>query len=310
MHKVSWIVAAVVLTLTADAVPAQDKEEARGKKVKYQLHSGYTVVPGSGLHGSPALAVFTDPSVFDKVLSKDNKKGKKVNLLPEDAFDKKMVVAAVFQGNNIFTYKVVKVTADGETLYVQFQWTSRLGDNPTQSYVSPLLLSVDRGEFSSVVFLAGTQKKAPVLGRVALARGEKVAYQQHTGYVESPTSGLKAGPALLTFSDRPSFDKVFAGDKAKGQKVNLLPEDAFDTKLVIAALVHEPRKWIFLLDNVTADGETLYVQYRSFPIMGSTGTLPTALIVAVDRGKYNRVIFLNEGKKMGTVEIAKEKKEK
>src|SRR5262249_12919240 len=84
-------------------------------------------------------------------------KGKKRNLLPKDAFDKKMVVATTVRGSNVSTYKVVKVTADRDTLYVQYQESSSFACN-NRVWSSPLILAVDKGRYTSVVFIMGNKK--------------------------------------------------------------------------------------------------------------------------------------------------------
>jgi hypothetical protein len=94
---------------------------------------------------------------LDKFLPNGEGRGKKPNLLPNDAFDKKLVVATTSRGANVYAYKVAKVTADGETLYVQYNYQETFaGNDKVRS--CPLILSVDKGKYTSVVFLTGGKK--------------------------------------------------------------------------------------------------------------------------------------------------------
>ena len=61
------------------------------------------------------------------------------------------------RGPNVSAYKVVKVTADGDTLYVQYRESSSFAGN-NRIWSSPLILSVDKGRYASVVFIRGNKK--------------------------------------------------------------------------------------------------------------------------------------------------------
>jgi hypothetical protein len=59
---------------------------------------------------------------------------------------------------------------------------------------------------------------------------------------------------------------------------------------------------------VTADEGTQFVQYEATAKPGGgTATFATPLIIAVDKdkGKYTKVVFLENGKKAGEAEIGK-----
>ena len=140
MRPLGLIVTAGLLTLAAGATLGGETTQPKGKKVNFQVHSGYCeraehfraerlkALKEKSLSNVSFLA-FTDQDSFDKAFGKTpdkedlnnflpngEAKGKKPNLLPKDAFDKKMVVATTVRGPNISAYRVVKVTADGDTL--------------------------------------------------------------------------------------------------------------------------------------------------------------------------------------------------
>jgi hypothetical protein len=61
-----------------------------------------------------------------------------------------------------------------------------------------------------------------------------------------------------------------------------------------------------MVEKVTADGDTLYVQYEAKKGPEAANTkYASPLIVSVDKGKYTTVVFLENGKKAGTVKLDK-----
>jgi hypothetical protein len=181
MRPLVWIVTAGLLPLAAGSTLGGDKFEPKGKKVEFKVHSGYCEraeharaeqikAQKKKTLGNVSFLAFTDQDSFDQAFGKTpdkedlntflpngEAKGKKPNLLPKNAFDRKIVVATTIRGANISAYKVVKVTADGDTLYVQYQETSTFAGN-NRIWSSPLILSVDKGPYASVVFILGKKK--------------------------------------------------------------------------------------------------------------------------------------------------------
>jgi len=78
--------------------------------------------------------------------------GRRPNVLPKDAFKTRMAVALIKRGDSIWTYKVEKVTAKEGTLTVTYAATSKDGGG-TARFASPLIVSIDKGDYSRVVFV-------------------------------------------------------------------------------------------------------------------------------------------------------------
>lgn len=149
--------AALCLPLLVAAAPAPDEDTAKGKKVDFDVHNGHFESNKSGLDKEkPSYLVFSDRDEFDKIFGVGRVSGKQ-NFVPKDAFEKKMVVAVIKRGNAITEYKVEKVTADEGTLYVQYTATAK-GGGGTATYASPLIVSVDKEKYTSVVFLENGKK--------------------------------------------------------------------------------------------------------------------------------------------------------
>jgi hypothetical protein len=138
------------------------------------------------------------------------------------------------------------------------------------------------------------------------AKGDKLPFEVYTSYFEKNNSGLKGDESFLAFTDRKSFDQVFGVAVVMGKKPSVLAKDAFDSKLVVAAIKRGDAPWTYKVDKVTGDGDTLYIQYDATTKKGDgTAKFASPLIVSVDRGKYKTVVFLENGKKVGTADVPK-----
>jgi hypothetical protein len=136
------------------------------------------------------------------------------------------------------------------------------------------------------------------------AKGKKVEFDVHDGHFEKNNSGLKGESSYLEFSDRDAFDKVFGLGRVM-RKQNFVPKDAFDKKMVVAVIKRGNALTTYKVDKVTADGGTLYVQYTAKMGEAGTATFHSPLIVSVDKGKYTKVVFIENGKKADTLKVEK-----
>jgi hypothetical protein len=137
-------------------IRAADQDQAKGKKVEFTVHDGYFQSNKAGLKGPASYLAFTEQAAFDKIFGKAVVMGKKWNFLPQGAFASKVAVPVIKRGNAIWTYKVDQVTADKDTLYVQYEAKSR--DGGGASFASPLIISVDKGKYATVVFIENGKK--------------------------------------------------------------------------------------------------------------------------------------------------------
>jgi hypothetical protein len=137
------------------------------------------------------------------------------------------------------------------------------------------------------------------------AKGEKVESTTYPDYFEKNNSGLKGDASYLVFVDKEGFDKVFSlrPPLMGGKKSLPLPNDAFEKKLVIAAIKRGNAITTYNIDKVTVDGETLYIQYKATAGKASTATFASPLIVSADKGKLKKVVFIENEKTVGTVDV-------
>jgi hypothetical protein len=155
----NWLAIFAVIAWPLCVVAAPDEETAKGSKVEYTLHNGHFEKNNSGLKGDSSYLVFTNREAFDKIFGVAATM-RKQNFVPKDAFDKNLVVAVIKRGKAVTEYKVEQVTADDGTLYVQY--TAKMGDPGSATFASPLILSVDKDKYKSVVFIENGKKAETV----------------------------------------------------------------------------------------------------------------------------------------------------
>ena len=128
-----------------------------------------------------------------------------------------------------------------------------------------------------------------------------VAFEQYTSYFEKNNSGLPGDTSYLAFTKEQNFDKVF-GTAATMDSNSFLPPDAFKSKLVVAAI---KRGNLRRYENVkvTQEKGKLYVWYDTKDDAPGSATFSSPLIIAVDKGKYKEVVFMENGKQAGKARI-------
>jgi hypothetical protein len=156
MKKLLLLAVTLCLPLAAFSAPADTKDEPKGDKVEFTVHDGYFESNKSGLEGESSFLTFTDDDGFKKIFGTAVVMGKKPKFLPKDAFDKKIAVAVIHRGNKLYEYKVQKVTADEKTLYVAY--STQTEDGGGANFHSPMIVSVDKGKYTSVVFIENGKK--------------------------------------------------------------------------------------------------------------------------------------------------------
>jgi hypothetical protein len=130
---------------------AADVSEPPAKPVAFETHEGY-FVSNKFEPGAPASFVgIRDQASFDKVFGVAMVMGDKSHRLPAHCFDKKIVVSAIHRGKAMVTYQVKSVAAEGRTLVVRYTTQSKPDDNA--EFACPLILSLDKGDFTTVRFV-------------------------------------------------------------------------------------------------------------------------------------------------------------
>ena len=126
-----------------------------------------------------------------------------------------------------------------------------------------------------------------------------VAYTVHGGYFEKNNSGLHGEASYVAIANRAAFDKVFGVAFTMGKKPTVLPENAFETRIVVAIIKRGGRVWQYKVQGVTAENAALTVQYEATSKLGGGATFASPLVVSVARGSTRKVIFVENGKEVG-----------
>ena len=111
--------------------------------------------------------------------------------------------------------------------------------------------------------------------------------------------------SFLAITDQAAFDKTFGVGFVMGKKPDVLPKDAFDKQMVLSVIKRGP---VYTYSDVSVTGAdgVLYAQFASDTKgAGGTAKFASPLIVAVEKGKWKSVVFVEGGKKVGTVELKK-----
>ncbi|MCX6878293.1 MAG: hypothetical protein NTW21_31445 [Verrucomicrobia bacterium] len=121
------------------------------KPVVFETHDGYFVSNKFEPQEPVSFVVLRDQESFGKVFGVAMVMGDKSHRLALNAFDKKLVVAAIHRGKAMVTYQVASMMAEAETLIVRYTTKSEPSD--TAEFACPLILSLDKGNFNTVRFV-------------------------------------------------------------------------------------------------------------------------------------------------------------
>jgi hypothetical protein len=158
--------------------------------------------------------------------------------------------------------------------------------------------------FGLLAFGAST---APAMCADEVPKGEKVEFKVYgRPYFEKNTSELTGDASFLAIGTQAGFDKVFGVGFVMGKKPDLIPKDGFSKKLVVAAIKRANAVYEYKIESVTAADGVLYVKYTAEGKgAGGMAKFASPLIIAVDKKDYKSVVFIENGKKVGTAEFKK-----
>ncbi len=116
-------------------------------------------------------------------------------------------------------------------------------------------------------------------------------------YFEKNNSGLRGERSYLVLTDQAQFDRVFGAAARMGNNT-FLPADAFENKIVVAAIKRGAmRKYSDVA--VTEENGVLLVSYTATDAAAGAATFSVPLILAVDKGAYSGVVFVENGERAG-----------
>jgi len=168
----------------------------------------------------------------------------------------------------------------------------------------------------TIVFLVAAFTMAPAQKSAAAAE-RKVEFQSYAkaNYFERNDSNLKGNASYLIFTNLEKFEQIFGYATSMGNN-HFLPDNVYDSKLVVAMIKRGNSIYIYDLKKVTVKKKELYVWYNVAPDKSSTTAATpgddshswnSGCFLTVDKNNYTKVIFMENGKRVGTATIPKDK---
>jgi type II secretion system protein G len=134
--------------------------------------------------------------------------------------------------------------------------------------------------------------------------GAKLTFDTYSGYFVSNKFEPNAADSFVVITDQDHFDEVFGVAFVMGDKSHRLPKDAFKSAMVIAPIKRGKSLWDFKVERVTEAKGMVELRYTTTEKKSDTATFASPLIVAIPKGKYTGVQFVENGKVMKKVEVA------
>lgn len=134
--------------------------------------------------------------------------------------------------------------------------------------------------------------------------GRAVDFQRYDGsYFEKNNTGLQGEKSYLVLTDQQQFDKIF-GPATRMGKNNFLPRDTFESKIIVTTIKRGTMRRYSDI-TVTERGRALVVSYTVEDDKPGSGSYRVPLILAVAKGRYRVVVFMENGERAGAVRLAR-----
>jgi hypothetical protein len=135
------------------------------KKPLCEQYSGYFVSNKFEPDAKESFVVISSQSQFDQVFGVAMVMRDKSHRLPKDAFKSNIVLTVIKRGKASWEYKVKGVTIEKGVVKVSYAATSKA--TPETEFACPLIISVPKGEYKSVVFVENGKEVKTVEGPAA-----------------------------------------------------------------------------------------------------------------------------------------------
>lgn len=136
------------------------------------------------------------------------------------------------------------------------------------------------------------------------SKPNEVKYQQFDSYFEKNNSGLKGDFSYLVIKNQKDFDKVFGVAATMGEN-HFLPDKVFDSMFVVATIKHRSSLRTYEVTQTATVNGNLYVRYNTVDKEPSSATFSSPLILAVPKGNYKKVVFVENGKEVKSIAVKK-----
>lgn len=138
-------------------------------------------------------------------------------------------------------------------------------------------------------------------------KGEKLDIGTFGGHFEKNNSGLMGDASFLLIPDFAAFEKVFGtvppvglGKQPPGRKTVPVTKATFETSVVAAVVKRGAATTAYTDVAAYLDGDTVTVTYKAETGKATTAKFASPLFVAVPKDKVKKVVFVENGKEVGT----------
>lgn len=169
-----------------------------------------------------------------------------------------------------------------------------------------------------VLFLIAAFDSIPAQKNAAAERKVEFHSYANARYFERNDSNLMGDSSYLVFNSLEKFEQIFGYATISGDN-HFMPENVFNSKLIIAMIKRGQSIYKYDLKKVTVKNKKLYVWYAVAPEDQEAAkkkarddglySYATTCFLTVDKNKYSEVIFMENGKRAGTVSVIQNKPE-
>lgn len=142
-----------------------------------------------------------------------------------------------------------------------------------------------------------------LLSLAASPTTQPVQYDVHDGYFVSNQFEPAAERSFVVLTSQKDFDEVFGVGHVMHDQSHRLPKDAFDTRIVLGAIVRGKMMCEFRVVDVTVDHDVVTLNYTTTITPHDTAEFACPLIVSIPTGNYTSVRFIADEKLLKTVDL-------
>jgi hypothetical protein len=131
-------------------------------------------------------------------------------------------------------------------------------------------------------------------------KDDKITFEVFAkGYFVKNNAPLPGNPAYLILRDMKSYDQIFGIGFVMGAKPNRVDEKLFAGHVVVSVIKSGNTLWKYEVEKVRRVKDQLIVHYTAMGKESATAKFNSPLIVAVPRGDYAEIVFVENGKEVG-----------
>jgi hypothetical protein len=132
-----------------------------------------------------------------------------------------------------------------------------------------------------------------------------LSFDTYSGYFVSNKFEPDAAASFVVIADQAQFDKVFGVAFVMRDKSHRLPKDAFKSSVVVAVIKRGHAFWEYKVEGVTVEQDAIRLRYAVTSKAAPETTFACPLILSVPKGAYKAVTFVEDGKLVKTLKLAR-----